>query len=46
MEIKIPDSISNEDLRPIVLAYCEEGGTVDDLPAVIGISQQRVDSRS
>ena len=42
MKIKVPDSISNEDLNPIALAYFKEGGEMDDLPAVIGISQRRV----
>ena len=43
MEIKVPDSISNEDLDPIALAYCEEGGVLSDLPPVIGISKRRVE---
>ena len=43
MEIKVPDSISNEDLDPIALAYCEEGGEIGDLPSVIGISERRVE---
>ncbi len=42
MKIKVPDSISNEDLNPIALAYFREGGEMDDLPAVIGISERRV----
>ena len=42
MELEVPDSISNEDLNPIVLAYCEEGGEVQDLPSVMGISERRV----
>ena len=40
IEIKVPDGISNEDLDPIALAYCMEGGEIDDLPAVIGISER------
>ena len=43
MKIKVSDSISNEELDPIALAYCMEGGEIDDLPAVIGISEQRVE---
>ena len=42
MKINVPDSISNEDLDPIALAYCNEGGELDDLPTVIGISERRV----
>ena len=43
MEIKLPDSISNEDLSPIVLAFCREGGSPDDLPSVLGMSEPRLE---
>ena len=43
MDVTIPDSISNEDLDPIAIAYSEAGGYIPDLPAVIGISQERIE---
>ena len=43
MEIKVPDSISNEDLDPIALAYWRKGGSLFNLPTVIGISERRVE---
>lgn len=40
--LQLPDSISNEDLSPIVMSYVDAGGSLHDLPAVIGISQARL----
>lgn len=41
--MNVSDKISNEELDPIVLAYREEGGEIDNLPSVSGISEQRVE---
>ena len=43
MDNKVADSISNEDLDPIALEHFMEGGELDDLPSVIGISERRVE---
>ncbi len=43
MDVTIDDSISNEDLDPIALAYSSAGGYIADLPSVIGISPERVE---
>lgn len=43
MDIKVPDSISNEDLRPIAMANFRAGGVIRDLPSLIGISEERAE---
>ena len=41
IELTIPESVSNEDLKRIAWDYTREGGNLLKLPKILGLSERR-----